>query len=98
MPVGSIEGPAAGVDGPPEPADGLLLAAVRALPPKQQAAVIHHYLADLPYRDVGALLGTSEAAARRSAADGIAALRATYTPTSDGGRPHAATPPSVSPG
>jgi DNA-directed RNA polymerase specialized sigma24 family protein len=40
--------------------------------------VAYHYLADLPYAEVGALLGSSEAAARRSAADGIATLRTTY--------------------
>jgi RNA polymerase sigma factor (sigma-70 family) len=55
-----------------------LSAALRALPPKQQAAVVHHYLAGLPYRDVAELLGTSTDAARRNAADGIAALRAIY--------------------
>jgi DNA-directed RNA polymerase specialized sigma24 family protein len=52
---------------------------VQALPPKQQGALIFHYLADLPYADVGELLGCSAAAARRSASDGIAALRTTYT-------------------
>ncbi len=62
---------------PAEP-DVALRDAVRALPPKQRAAVAYHYLADLPYRQVGKLLGTSEAAARRSAADGIAALRDIY--------------------
>lgn len=62
---------------PTEP-DTALWDAVRALPPKQRAAVVYHYLADLPYADVGALLGTNEAAARRSAADGVAALRKTY--------------------
>ncbi len=61
-----------------EPVDDELVAAVRALPPKQRAAVVHHYLADLPYHEVGVLLGTSTDAARRSAADGIAALRSTY--------------------
>lgn len=59
--------------------DDALRAAVRALPPKQQGAVIFHYLADLPYADVGDLIGSSAAAARRSASDGIGALRATYT-------------------
>ena len=59
----------------PEPPDEQLLAAVRALPPKQRAAVAYRYLADLSYADVAALLGGSEAAARRNAADGIAALR-----------------------
>ena len=52
--------------------------ALRRLPPKQQAAVVAHHLAGLPVREVGRLLDSSEAAARRSAADGIAALRTTY--------------------
>jgi DNA-directed RNA polymerase specialized sigma24 family protein len=52
-----------------------LWVALRALPPKQRGAVAYHYLADLPYADVAVLLGTSVPAARRSAADGIAALR-----------------------
>ena len=54
------------------------MGAVRALPTKQRGAVAYHYLADLPYAEVGRLLGTSEAAARRSAADGVAALRQIY--------------------
>jgi RNA polymerase sigma factor (sigma-70 family) len=58
--------------------DADLRAALDELPPKQRAAVIHHYLADLPYAEVGAILETSEAAARRSAADGIANLRKSY--------------------
>ena len=62
---------------PTEPDTGLW-AAVRALPAKQRGAVAYHYLADLPYAEVGRLLGTSEAAARRSAADGVAALRRSY--------------------
>lgn len=52
-----------------------LWGAVAALPFKQRSAVAYHYLAGLPYAEVGALLETSEAAARRSAADGIATLR-----------------------
>ncbi len=62
---------------PTEP-DTALWDAVRALPPKQRRAVTYHYLADLPYAEVGALIGSSEAAARRSAADGVANLRRTY--------------------
>lgn len=65
----------------PDPAaetDSTLLAALSALPPKQRAAVAYRYLADLSYADVAELLDCSQAAARRSAADGIAALRATY--------------------
>jgi len=58
--------------------DDDLRRALVALPPKQQAAVVHRYLADRSYDDVAAALGTSPAAARRSAADGIAALRSRY--------------------
>jgi RNA polymerase sigma factor (sigma-70 family) len=61
-----------------QPPDTALWDAVRVLPPKQRAAIAYHYVADLPYADVGALIGTTEAAARRNAADGIATLRRTY--------------------
>jgi RNA polymerase sigma factor (sigma-70 family) len=47
------------------------------LPFKQRAAVAYHHIADLPYAEVGPLIDSSEAAARRSAADGIANLRKT---------------------
>jgi DNA-directed RNA polymerase specialized sigma24 family protein len=40
--------------------------------------VAYHYLADLPYSEVAAILGGSTDAARRAAADGIATLRHTY--------------------
>ncbi|HTQ17156.1 RNA polymerase sigma factor [Mycobacterium sp.] len=55
--------------------DDDLAEALDRLPNKQKQAVAYHYLADLPYADVAAILGCSTAAARRSAADGIAALR-----------------------
>jgi RNA polymerase sigma factor (sigma-70 family) len=66
--------------GVPSEPDTALTDALRVLPFKQRGAVAYHYLADLPYAEVGALLGSSEAAARRSAADGIAALRRLYVP------------------
>lgn len=62
----------------PEPPDSDLHGALAALPPKQRGAVVYRYLADLSYADVAALLECSEAAARRSAADGIASLRRHY--------------------
>lgn len=65
-------------DGNPMYDDIGLWDAVEALPFKQRGAVAYHYLAELPYTEVGALLQTSEAAARRSAADGIAKLRKIY--------------------
>jgi RNA polymerase sigma factor (sigma-70 family) len=58
--------------------DAELWDALRALPFKQRGAVAYHYIAGLPYADVAALLDSSEAAARRSAADGLANLRKTY--------------------
>lgn len=60
------------------PADGELTRAVATLPPKQRAAVVYRYVADLAYADIADLLGSSPAAARRSAADGIASLRSRY--------------------
>lgn len=62
----------------PEPADDDLRHALDALTPRQRGAVIYHHVAGLPYVEVGILLDSSEAAARRSAADGIANLRKTY--------------------
>jgi RNA polymerase sigma factor (sigma-70 family) len=66
--------------------DQPLWQAVRELPPKQRHAVAYHYVADLAYAEVAAIMGTSEAAARRSAADGIKALRRTYPPASGSGQ------------
>lgn len=70
---------------PPDPAghhgaeqDEDLVDAVARLPPRQQQAVAYHYLGGLPYAEVAALVGVSPDAARRAAADGIAALRRTY--------------------
>lgn len=61
----------------PAPAerDPALWAAVRSLPPKQQAAVVARYVNDLPYREIARVMGGSEDAARRSAADGVKKLR-----------------------
>jgi len=73
---------AAPTDSPPErsttdPAafDDSLTAALATLTDKQRTAVVARHVADLSYADVAELLGTSEAAARRNAADGIARLR-----------------------
>jgi RNA polymerase sigma factor (sigma-70 family) len=58
--------------------DDELADALTRLPDKQKRAVAYHYLAGLPYAEVAAVLGGSTDAARRAAADGIAALRRTY--------------------
>lgn len=54
--------------------------ALGSLPDKQRLAVAYHHLAGLPYTEIGDLLGNSEAAARRAAADGIKALRGRIGP------------------
>jgi RNA polymerase sigma factor (sigma-70 family) len=65
-----------------QPSDDDLWDRLRALPPKQRQAVAYHHVAGLPYAEVAALLGGTAVAARRAAADGIAALR-----SSTSGRP-----------
>jgi DNA-directed RNA polymerase specialized sigma24 family protein len=52
--------------------------AIAGLPPRQKQAVAYHYLAGLPYAEVAAIMGGTAPAARRAAADGIAALRRAY--------------------
>jgi RNA polymerase sigma factor (sigma-70 family) len=63
---------------PPAGRDDDLADALARLPEKQKQSIAYHYLAGLPYAEVAALLGGSTDAARRAAADGIAALRRTY--------------------
>ena len=58
--------------------DSDLAETVARLPARQRQAVAYHYLAGLPYAEVAAIIGGSVAAARRAAADGIAAIRRTY--------------------
>ncbi|MGH3367745.1 MAG: RNA polymerase sigma factor [Nocardioidaceae bacterium] len=64
--------------------DGDLWEALKALPLKQRQTVAYHYLAGFPHREVASIVGGSEEAARRSAADGIATLRRTYVRTTAG--------------
>jgi len=57
---------------------------LKALPLRQRQTVAYHYLGGLPYADVATILGGTPQAARRAAADGIAALRRAYlTPEPD---------------
>jgi RNA polymerase sigma factor (sigma-70 family) len=77
LPVADVPEQVAG--GEPPLADEALWTAVRALPDRQRHAVTYRYVADLPYADVAELMGASEAAVRRSAADGIKALRRAYS-------------------
>ena len=56
----------------------------RGRPPrKQRQCVAYHHVAGLPHAEVAAIVGGTQAAARRAAADGIAALRRTYLANED---------------
>lgn len=57
------------------PGDPHLWTQVAALPEKQRLAVIHRYVSDLRYAEIGRLIGSSEAAARRSVHEGVKRLR-----------------------
>lgn len=61
----------------PDAWEGELWPALKALPQKQREALAYRHLAGLPYAEIAAILGNSEAAARRAAADGIKSLRTT---------------------
>lgn len=75
LPVETLpERPAAQAVGVAERLD--LYSALAALPTKQRESVALHHLGGLPYADVAAILGGTEAAARRAAADGTKTLRA----------------------
>jgi len=52
-----------------------LWAALARLTERQRAAVVHHHLGGLGYREIAEMLGGTPSAARRAAADGVAALR-----------------------
>ena len=70
----------AGSTTPREPRDDGLWAAVDLLPPKQRGAVLLRFVGDLSHREIAGALDSSEDAARRSLADGLAKLRKEWTP------------------
>lgn len=59
----------------PEPDDDRLWQQVRALPPKQRAAVTLRFAGGLTHAEIATALGCSEDAARRSAHEGLTRLR-----------------------
>jgi RNA polymerase sigma factor (sigma-70 family) len=82
LPVETVPEPhAADGGGHAAEVDADLYAALALLTPRQRQAVAYHYLGGLSYREVAALVGGTEAAARRAAADGIRALRTRHLTT-----------------
>lgn len=59
----------------PETGDDELWDHVRALPPQQRGAIVLRYVNDLGYREIGEVLGCSEAAARQNAKAGLDKLK-----------------------
>jgi DNA-directed RNA polymerase specialized sigma24 family protein len=55
-----------------------LSASLATLTERQRLTVLYHHLGGLSYREVAILVGGTPEAARRAAADGIAALRTTH--------------------
>jgi RNA polymerase sigma factor (sigma-70 family) len=65
-------------DGGREGWESGLWEALEGLPLKQRQTIAYHYIAGMPYLQVAELVGGSEDAARKAAADGIATLRKTF--------------------
>ena len=63
-----------------EPPDDDIWGSVRALPAKQRAAVVHRFVLDLAFADIGVRMGTSEEAARQNVSAGLRRLRREVTP------------------
>jgi len=63
----------------PEPVDDGIWHSVRGLPAKQREAVVHRFVFDLAYAEIGARMGTSEEAARQNVSAGLRRLRREVT-------------------
>ncbi len=55
--------------------DDALWRTVRGLPPKQRVAIVHRFVLDLAYAEIGERMGTSEEAARQNVSAGLRRLR-----------------------
>jgi RNA polymerase sigma factor (sigma-70 family) len=75
VPVGAVPDAPAPSEAPGVRLDGELWDQVRALPPKQRAAVLLRVAGELTHAEVAVALGTSEEAARRNAFEGLRKLR-----------------------
>lgn len=64
----------------PEPVDDGIWQSVRGLPAKQRDAVVHRFVLDLAYAEIGARMGTSQEAARQNVSAGLRRLRREVRP------------------
>ena len=75
LPVDGV--PERAVPAAAEPSD--LWRRLGGLPERQRTALLLRYAGDLPYREIGDALGSSEAAARQSVREGLKRLREVMT-------------------
>ena len=74
-PARTLDGLDVPADPAPEPGDDGVWRTVRSLPAKQRAAIVHRFVLDLPYAEIGERMGTSEEAARQNVSAGLRRLR-----------------------
>src|SRR5205823_4748261 len=74
VPVGAVHESARTTEPPGEPGSELW-DAVRRLPEKQRSSVVYRFVDDLPYAEIGRIVGCSEAAARQNVRAGLSRLR-----------------------
>jgi RNA polymerase sigma factor (sigma-70 family) len=74
-PLGELESAREPHQPAPSVGDDGLWSAVRQLPAKQRAAVVHRFVLDLDYRAIGERMGISEEAARQNVSMGLRRLR-----------------------
>jgi len=79
-PTRDLEGLDPAAPAGPEPADDGIWHTVRGLPTKQREAVVHRFVLDLAYAEIGARMGTSEEAARQNVSAGLRRLRREVSP------------------
>lgn len=75
VPVAELEHHAGIAPAPDPGARGDAWELVRTLPPRQRAVLTLRHAGDLTYAEIATVLGGSEDAARRAAADGLKSLR-----------------------
>lgn len=78
VPLAALPDAADGTHEEPMNGEPALWKAVRQLPPKQRAALVHRYVHDLPYARIAELMGGTEDAARANAYQGMRRLRETW--------------------
>ena len=79
-PTRDLDGVDAAAPPAPEPVDVGIWRTVRRLPAKQRDAVVHRFVLDLAYAEIGARMGITEEAARQNVSAGLKRLRREVTP------------------